>query len=209
MAETAVVDVDGDSTEREQHDSAGPTRRRIKSTPMGRGERVRAVDCEIGDFEYTVRCPKLIVWQGMAEVIEEQTAGSRSDRRRKGERGPAAAGRVTTDRIRLTSAISTFLRGCMTAQDWQALNEDLTDPGNDLDTPDLWAAGLALVAEFRPDMEEQATRIGMKIPAVIGKLLDQVGDDGLLKNPPPQDEPEPGPVVKARTAARGKARARK
>lgn len=171
----------------EEHDQ--PTRRRIQSTPLSRGERVRKVDVEIGDYLYTARCPKLIVWQDMAGVIEEQTLMPRGERRRRGDREPAAATRVTTDRIRLTTAVTMFLRGCLTAADWHDLQTDLSDPDNEVDTPDLWAAGLKLVVEFQPDMKAMAARIGMKIPESIGALADNIGDDGLLKDPPSDPAP--------------------
>lgn len=182
-----------------------PRRRRIRTTPLGRGERIRKVDVEIGDYLYAARCPKLVVWQEMASIIEEQ-ALSRGERRRRGDREPAAGGRVTTDRIRLTSAVTLFLRGCLTAADWNDLQRDLGNPDDELDVPDLWAAGLSLVVEFRPDMEEMAKRIGMKIPESIGTLASQIGDDGLLVDPPSDPAP-PAPAPGRKPAARkGKAR---
>lgn len=199
---TTVAETDVDA-----QDETGdePRRRRIRSTPLGRGERARKVDVEIGDYLYAARCPKLVVWQDMASIIEEQ-AMPRGERRRRGDRQPAAAGRVTTDRIRLTSAVTLFLRGCLTAADWHDLERDLGNPDDELDVPDLWAAGLSLVVEFRPDMEDMAKRIGMKIPESIGTLAEQIGEDGLLIDPPSDPAP-PAPAPGRKPARRpGKAR---
>ena len=201
-AETAVdVTVDDPPA-----DDQTPARRRIKTTPLGRGERVRKVDVEIGEYAYTARCPKLIVWQDMAGIIEDQARGSRGDRRKKGDREPAESTRVTTDRIRLTTAVSHFLRGCLTAADWSDIERDLSNPDDELDTPDLWAAGLALIIEFKPDMETMAKSIGMKIPESIGHLADRIGDDGLLIDEP---EPEPDAARPARKSAPRKAAAKR
>jgi hypothetical protein len=200
-AETAVdVTVDEPPA-----DDQTPARRRIKTTPLGRGERVRKVDVEIGEFEYTARCPKLIVWQDMAGIIEDQARGSRGDRRKKGDRAPAESTRVTTDRIRLTTAVSHFLRGCLTAADWQDIERDLSDPDDELDTPDLWAAGLALIVEFKPDMTIMAKSIGMKTPESIGHLADRIGDDGLLVDEP-EDEPAPAPAPPRKAARKAAAK---
>lgn len=201
MTETAVADVPVDSTATAAADDAGPTRRRIAASSLGRGERVRKVDAEIGEYVYTVRCPKLVVWSDMASIIAEQAPGSRGDRRRKGDTAPAE-GRVSTDRLRLTQGMQHFLRGCLTAADWSDLSADMQDPDNDLDIPDLWAAGLKLLVEFRPDMEEMAKSIGMKIPAEIGALADRINDDGSIA---PEPEPAPAPARPAgRKAPRGK-----
>jgi hypothetical protein len=190
MTETAVADVAVDSTATAAADDAGPTRRRISSTNLGRGERVRKVDVEVGEYVYTVRCPKLVVWSDMASIIAEQAGGSRGDRRRKGDTAPAE-GRVTTDRLRLTQAMQHFLRGCMTAADWHDLESDLADPDNEVDIPDLWAAGLKLLVEFRGDMEAMAKTIGMKIPAEIGALAERINADGTIE---PEPEPAPAPA---------------
>jgi len=204
MTETAVVDVPVDSTATAAADDAGPTRRRITSSSLGRGERVRKVDVEIGEYVYTGRCPKLVVWSDLASIIADQAPGSRGDRRRKGDTAPAE-GRISTDRLRLTQGMQHFLRGCLTAADFSDMNSDLQDPDNDLDIPDLWAAGLKLLIEFRPDMEVMAKSIGMKIPAEIGALADRINDDGSIE---PEPEPEPArPRPAGRKAPRaGKAR---
>lgn len=201
---TAVVGADVDSTAATEADQAGPTRRRVATPSMGAGERKRVVDVVIGEYEYDARCPKLVVWTDMAQIIEQQR-GNRSERRRAGDQAPAAEGRVTTDRIRLTQAVSHFLRGCLSAADWDAIDVDLANPDSELDLPDLWASGLKLIIEFRPDMEAMAASIGMKVPGVLDQLADKIDENGRLK----PDEPEPAPTARkapARKAAGRKAR---
>lgn len=200
---TAVVGADVDSTAATEADQAGPTRRRIATPSMGAGERKRVVDAVIGEYEYDARCPKLVVWTDMATIIEQQR-GNRSERRRAGDQTPAAEGRVTTDRIRLTQAVSHFLRGCLSAADWEQIDVDLANPDSELDLPDLWAAGLKLIIEFRPDMEAMAASIGMKVPGVLDQLADKIDEHGRLK-----PDPEPAPAARkapARKAAGRKAR---
>lgn len=201
----AVAQVDVDNDRAQADDDAGTTRRRIRANSLGRGERARRVDVEIGDYVYLARCPKLVVWQGMAEIIAEQAQGSRGDRRRKGDTAPAESTRVTTDRVRLTSAIQHFLRGCLTAADWADLESDLGNPDDELDIADLWAAGLRLVVEFRADMDVMAKSIGMKIPGEIGALADRIDDQGNIA---PEPEPAPAPAAAGRKAPRKAAAAR-
>jgi hypothetical protein len=200
---TPAADVDVDSTEQAAADQAGPTRRRIAQPNIGRGERARRVDLELGGYEYTARCPKLIVWSDMAGIIAEQ-GGSRRERRRAGDTEPAESSRITTDRIRLTQAVTHFLQGCLSADDWAAIAQDLNNPDDDLDVPDLWAAGLRLVAEFLPDMKGMAKSIGMKIPGELDKLADRIDPQtGLLT----EDEPAPAKAAPApRKRAAGKRR---
>lgn len=176
MAATPEVEVDVDSTERAEDVEQGPTRRRIETPELSKGERRRVVTVGMGEYEYDARCPKLVVWTDMAQIIAEQ-AGNRSDRRKKGDKAPAESGRVTVDKIRLTQGMTHFLRGCLTAADWEAIDRDLGDPDSDLDLPDLWAAGVQLVVEFKPDMQEMSTRIGMKVPGVLDHLADRIDPD--------------------------------
>jgi hypothetical protein len=199
---TPAAAVDVDSTEREQADASGSTRRRVEQASIGRGERTRTVTLRLGGYEYDARCPKLVVWSGMAEIIAEQVRGNRSSRRAAGDTSPADQSRVTTDRLRLTSGVTHFLRGCLSAADWADIDQDLADPDNDLDIPDLWAAGLKLIAEFRPDMESMSRSIGMKIPGEVTSLTDMIDPEtGLLA------EPEQ-PVKPAKAAPRKSARRR-
>ena len=195
-----VAQVDVDSTEREQHDQAGGSRRRVAQPSMGRGSRTRIVPLELGGYEYDARSPKLVVWSDMATIIEEQAQGSRAARRSAGDTDGAGATRVTTDRLKLTSAVTHFLRGCLSSADWSGVEADLADPDNDIDLPDLWAAGLKLIAEFRPDMEEQAKKIGMRIPEAVNVLAERYDP----QTGAPVDEPAP----KARKAAAKTARRR-
>lgn len=203
MTTAPAASVDVDSSDAEQHADQGTTRRRVETPRMGAGERKRSVDVQIGEYEYTARCPKLVVWQDMAQIIEAQQSRSRSDRRRAGDRQPAAEGRVTTDRVKLTAAMTHFLRGCLSSADWAAIEADLSDPDDDLDIPDLWAAGVQLVVEFKPDMKTMADSIGMKVPAVLDKLAERIGPDGQLVDEP--DEPD----EPAQTQQRGGSRPRK
>ncbi len=200
-----AAEVDVDSTGQQQADEQGPTRRKITTPNMSEGERRRVVDVQIGEYEYDARCPKLVVWTDMAQIIAEQSGRARSDRRRAGDKERAAEGRITTDRIKLTSAMTHFLRGCLTAADWAAIDADLSDPDSDLDLPDLWAAGVQLVVEFKPDMQAMAQRIGMKVPAVLDKIADRIDPDtGEIKDEPAAAKK---PVKSApRKAARGRAR---
>jgi len=199
---TPAAEVDVDSSEREQNNAAGSTRRRVEQTGLGRGERARTVTLQLGEYEYDARCPKLVVWSGMAEIIAEQVRGNRSTRRAAGDTAPAEQSRVTTDRLRLTNGVTHFLRGCLSAADWADIDSDLGDPDSDLDIPDLWAAGLKLIAEFRPDMESMSKSIGMKIPGEVTKLTDMIDPDtGLLT---PLAEPEQ-PVKASKSAPRKRA----
>lgn len=201
MSTTAAAEVEVDSSDAEQDDQAPPSRRRLVEQPsLGRGERARKVDLNLGGYAYTARCPKLVVWTDMASIIEEQ-AGSRRERRRAGDTERADTPRLTTDRIRLTQAMQHFLRGCLSAADWADLEHDLGDPDNDLDLPDLWAAGIKMVVEFEPDMREMAKQIGMKVPGSIAALAGVVDPaTGAITS----DEPVKAPAKKA-TAARKRA----
>jgi hypothetical protein len=200
--DTAAASTDVDSSGRQQDDEQPATRRRVAQPSLGRGERVRSVELELGGYEYTVRCPKLVVWNDMAQIIAEQRGGGRSERRRAGDKAPADDVRVTVDRVRLTQAVQLFLRGCMSAADWSGVEGDLNEPDNDLDLPDLWAAGLKLIIEFKPDMMAMADEIGMKIPGVLDKLADRIGPDGQL-------EPEQAPAAEAAVKAPAKPRKRR
>lgn len=194
-----AAEVDVDSTGQQQADAAGPTRRRIVTESLGTGERRRVVDVQIGPYVYDARCPKLVVWTDLAQIIADQRPTNRSDRRKAGDRTPAADGRVTTDRIRLTQAMTHFLRGCLTSADWQAIESDLSDPDSDLDVPDLWASGLKLILEFKSDMTAMAGRIGMKVPTV----LDNLNEDTVKIHQPAPDNAVPDkPAAKARTVPR-------
>lgn len=200
---TPAADVDVDSTEQAAADQAGPTRRRISQPNIGRGERVRKVDLDLGAYRYDARCPKLIVWSDMAGIIADQAAGNRASRRKAGDDAPAESARITTDRIRLTTAVTHFLRGCLTSDDWSAIEGDLANPDDDLDVPDLWAAGLRLIVEFRPDMEVMSKSIGMKIPGEIGKLAEQIDPDtGLLTDPEPAPPAAAAPRKRAAASKR-------
>lgn len=196
MTTAAAAEAEVDSTGQQQADDAGPTRRKIVTESLGAGERRRVVDVQIGGYEYDARCPKLVVWTDLAQIIADQRGASRSDRRKAGDKAPAADGRVTTDRVRLTQAMTHFLRGCLTSADWDAIEVDLGDPDNDLDIPDLWAAGIKLVIEFKPDMQEMANSIGMKVPAVLDQL-----DAATLSDAQRGDQAPPAP---AKRAARGR-----
>jgi hypothetical protein len=202
MTTAAAAGTDVDSTEQQQADEQGPTRRKIVTESLGAGERRRVVDVQIGGYEYDARCPKLVVWTDLAQIIADQR-GNRSDRRKAGDKQPAGEGRVTTDRIRLTQAMTHFLRGCLTSADWEAIEVDLADPDDDLDIPDLWAAGVKLIVEFKPDMQDMANRIGMKVPAV----LDQLGPDTINQAHAGEQAPPPAaPRSRPRKGAGGRAR---
>lgn len=193
---TPAAEVDVDSSEREQSNAGGSTRRRVEQSPLSRGHRTRTVTLQIGGYEYDARCPKLVVWSGMAEIIGEQVRGNRAARRAAGDTSPAEQSRVTTDRLRLTSGVTHFLRGCLSSADWADIDADLSDPDQDLDVPDLWAAGLRLVAEFRPDMEQMSRSIGMKIPGEVTTLTDMIDEEtGLLK--PVEQADAPAKAAKA------------
>jgi hypothetical protein len=196
MTTAAAAEAEVDSTGQQQADDAGPTRRKIVTESLGAGERRRVVDVQIGAYEYDARCPKLVVWTDLAQIIADQRGASRSDRRKAGDKTPAAEGRVTTDRVRLTQAMTHFLRGCLTSGDWDAIEADLGDPDNDLDIPDLWAAGIKLVIEFKPDMREMAEHIGMKVPNVLEKI-----DTAAFENA--GDQPPPAPAKRAARGGRG------
>lgn len=198
MTTAAAAEAEVDSTGQQQADDAGPTRRKIVTESLGAGERRRVVDVQIGGYEYDARCPKLVVWTDLAQIIADQRGASRSDRRKAGDKAPAADGRVTTDRVRLTQAMTHFLRGCLTSADWDAIEVDLGDPDNDLDIPDLWAAGIKLVIEFKPDMQEMANSIGMKVPAVLDQL-----DAATLSDAQRGDQATAKPAP-AKRAARGR-----
>ena len=190
----AVVDVPVDSTERAEQDAAGSTRRRVQQDHLA-AER-RRVDWQLGAYEYAARAPKLIVWQQVATMLSEQISGNRGTRRRSGDRERADTPRVSMDRIRLTSALTHFIRGCVSADDWADIEADLADPDNTLDTPDLWASGFKLVIEFQPDMSEACKAIGMKMMPEISALTDAIDPDtGLLKNTEAADE-QPKPAKK-------------
>lgn len=165
MSEAAVAEVDSGTS----NQPSGASARHVGAAPMGAGARDRSVPVRLGEYEYTARVPKLIVWQGLAELLQEQH-GNRASRR------AAAAGRaevaVSVDRVRLTSALSHFLRGCLSRMDWSHVEAQLDDGDADLDIPDLWAAGLLLVAEFEPDMRRMAEAIGMKMPEQISALVE-------------------------------------
>lgn len=188
-----AVEVDVDSTAQQAADQAPSSRRRVAQPSMGRTERARLVDLEIGGYAYDARCPKLVVWTDMASLIEEQR-GTRRERRRAGDRAPAEDTRVTSDRIRLTQAVTHFLRGCLSAADWSEIERDLADPDNDLDLPDLWGAGMRLIVEFQPDMQDMAKKIGMRIPTVLEELAERIGPDGSIT------DAEPAPAKPARKA---------
>jgi hypothetical protein len=199
---TAAAGTDVDSAEQVAADEQGPTRRKIVTESLSAGERRRVVDVQIGGYEYDARCPKLVVWTDLAQIIADQR-GNRSDRRKAGDKQPAGEGRVTTDRIRLTQAMTHFLRGCLTSADWEAIEVDLADPDNDLDIPDLWAAGVKLIVEFKPDMRDMATRIGMKVPNV----LDQLDADTIANAQRGDQAPAPAaPKSAPRKRAGGRAR---
>lgn len=201
MTDTAAV-AEVDSTDRETDDAAPPSRVRIEQQSTTRGTRARKVDLDMGGYRYAARCPKLVVWSDMATIISEQAA-SRADRRRAGDTAPAESGRITTDRLRITSAMQHFLRGCLSAADWHAIEGDLSDPDDDLDIPDLWAAGLRLLVEFRPDMEQDMKMIGMRMPAELSTLESQIDPDtGMLRAPaepaPAARTPRPAKAAKAK-----------
>lgn len=198
MTTAAAAEAEVDSTGQQAADDAGPTRRKIVTESLGAGERRRVVDVQIGGYEYDARCPKLVVWTDLAQIIADQRGASRSDRRKAGDRQPAADGRVTTDRVRLTQAMTHFLRGCLTSADWDAIEVDLGDPDNDLDIPDLWAAGIKLVIEFKPDMQEMANSIGMKVPAVLDQL------DAATLSDAQRGDQAPAKPAPAKRAARGR-----
>lgn len=211
MTDTAVAGADVDSSAQQTADEQGSTRRRVANPSMGRGERQRKVDVVLGGYEYTARCPKLVTWTDMATIIEEQRAGSRRERRRAGDTERAEDVRVTTDRIRITQAMTHFLRGCLSAADWQDLEQDLGDADNDLDLPDLWAAGMTLVVEFAPDMREMAKAIGMKVPGAIDQLANRITPEGKLVGLDDDQDPNAPEVPATPGRARGarKAAARK
>jgi hypothetical protein len=201
MTTAAAAEVEVDSTAQQDADEQGPTRRKIVTESLSAGERRRVVDVQIGEYEYDARCPKLVVWTDLAGIIADQR-GNRSDRRKAGDKQPAGEGRVTTDRIRLTQAMTHFLRGCLTSADWEAIERDLADPDDDLDIPDLWAAGVKLVVEFKPDMKDMANRIGMKVPAV----LDQLDADTIADAQQGDQAPPPAAPKSRARGGRGRAR---
>lgn len=188
MTEPAAgVDVD------ERPEADGPaTRRRVQTPTMNDSAKRRVVPLEMGGYEYDARCPKLVVWTDMATIIAEQNPRSRSERRKAGDTAPVAEGRITTDRIKLTSAMSHFLRGCLTSGDWAAIEADLADPDSDLDLPDLWASGVQLVVEFKPDMQDMAAAIGMKVPGVLDKIDQRIDATGKII-----DDEQPAPTKRA------------
>jgi hypothetical protein len=162
MSATAVVETD---TTGEQPEVEGGTARRVVAPTLGAGERRRQVPVQIGEYEYSARCPKLVIWTDMAQLVEDQQGGNRAARRKSGA-GPG----LTVDRVRLTSALSHFIAGCLSPADWSHVQGQLDDSDNDIDLPDLWAAGMALVIEFYPDAKTMMEAMGMKTPKALEKL---------------------------------------
>jgi hypothetical protein len=202
MTTDTVAHTEVDSAEQEQDDAAPASRVRITQNSTTTGTRKRRVDLDMGGYRYSARCPKLVVWSDMAGIIADQ-AHSRADRRRNGDTERADSERITTDRLRITAAMQHFLRGCLSAADWDAIEGDLRDPDDDLDVPDLWGAGLRLIVEFRPDMEADMKTIGMRMPAELATLEKQIDPDtGLLRQP---DESAAAPRT-ARPAKAGRKR---
>ncbi|MEV4122923.1 hypothetical protein [Micromonospora sp. NPDC049645] len=167
MSATAVVETDT-SGQPAEPEVEGDTARRIVAPTLGAGERRREVPVQIGEYEYSARCPKLVIWTDMAQLVEDRVEGNRAARRKAG-----AEPGITVDRVRLTSALSHFIAGCLSPNDWTHVQGQLEDSDNDVDLPDLWAAGMALVIEFYPDAKAMMDAMGMKTPKALGKLVDQ------------------------------------
>lgn len=170
MSATAVVETDttGEQPNAEPEVEGG-TARRIVAPTLGAGERRREVPVQIGEYEYSARCPKLVIWTDMAQLVEDQQ-GNRAARRKSG-----AEPGITVDRVRLISALTHFIAGCLSPADWAHVQGQLDDSDNDVDVPDLWAAGMALVIEFYPDAAAMMKAMGMKTPKALEKLADQSG----------------------------------
>lgn len=199
MTDTAAV-AEVDSGTRERPD--GLTARRVVQAgpPLGEGQRTRVVDVDLGEYRYEARPPKLVVWSDMAQLIDEQQPQrNRGERRRAGERADVEP-TIAVDKLKLTSALSHFIRGCLSRGDWAHVEQQLGDPDTALDIPDLWAAGLKLVVEFAPDMREMSAAIGMKVPAIVGALVSRAGDG--------DQAPAPGRKAPGRKAAGKGTRAR-
>lgn len=140
----------------------------------------------IGSRTYEARAPKYQVWWDVLRQLESNDlAGAAAQRLAdEGDSLSLAEQRELIEQINLAPAFGGmeaaiihgepteipgrykggFLRRCVSAEDWEHIQDELNDDASDLDLPDLYYAAKQLQEQFQSWFEARSETMGMVPP---------------------------------------------